>query len=110
MAWPVEAFLLVLALVGCWAAVAALQLAWSARSWPLLVVGLAIGASLISEVAALNGSWGATLGGGVGVMALLMAGLALVALAVYLLLPPPETTATAPPRPFGPAVNPDSEA
>ena len=109
MAWPVEGFLLLMALAGCWAAMAALQVAWWSQSWPLAVVGLAILASLASEVSALNGAWGATLGGGIGVVTLLMAGVALAALAVYLLLPP-EPAGAAPPRPFGPAVNPDSEA
>jgi len=110
MAWPVEGLLLLLALAGCWAAMAALQAAWWSRSWPLAVVGLAILGSLVAEVGALNSSWGPTLGDGVGVVTLLLTGLALAALAVYLLLPPPASIGPAPPPPFGPAVNPDSEA
>ncbi|HUY54762.1 MAG TPA: hypothetical protein VMV23_06355 [Candidatus Nanopelagicaceae bacterium] len=110
MAWPVEVLLLLVALAGCWASMAALQASWWSRSWPLAVVGLAIVASLVAEVGALNNSWGPTLGDGIGVVTVLLAGVALAALAVYLLLPPPQPVGPAPPRPWGPAVNPDSEA
>ncbi|MHB1854964.1 MAG: hypothetical protein ACYCS2_07900 [Acidimicrobiales bacterium] len=110
MVWPVEGLLLLVALAGCWAAMAALQASWWTRSWPMAVVGLAIMASLASEVGALNSSWGPTLGDGIGVVTLLLAGVAMAALAVYLLLPPPNPVGPAPPRPWGPAVNPDSEA
>jgi len=110
MAWPVEAVLLMLALAGCWAASAALQSALSSRSLPLLISGLAIIASLLAEVATLNGNLGASLGSGVGVPVILFAGIALGALALYLLLPPPVPAPPATPMRTGPAANPDSEA
>ncbi|MDA8331496.1 MAG: hypothetical protein M0027_09905 [Candidatus Dormibacteraeota bacterium] len=110
MAWPVEAMLLLLALAGCWAAAAAIQAALSSRSLPLLVSGLAIIGSLLAEVATLNGNLGGSLGSGVGVPVIILAGIALGALALYLLLPPPEPAPPAPPQRTGPAANPDSEA
>jgi hypothetical protein len=111
MSWPIEAVLMVAALAGCWAACAAAQVAWVQRSLPLAVLAVAVLASLCAEVAALNGSaLGGSLGG-LGVVALLMGGMALAALAVYLLTPPPEP-AEEPvlARLTGPADNPDSEA
>ena len=110
MAWPVEAVLLLMALAGCLLACAALQLAYSWRSWPLAVVGAATVASLLAEVGALNGSFGPVLSGGVGVPTLVLAGVAVAGLAVYLLLPPPAPRSSTRHRLTGPAANPDSEA
>ncbi len=111
MAWPVVAVLLLAALGGCWVACAASQVAWAQRSWPLALVAAAVLSSLFAEVAALNGSaLGGTLGG-LGVVTLFTAGIALAALAYYLLTPPRDEPEREPPgRPRGPAANPDSEA
>jgi hypothetical protein len=110
MAWPAEAVLLLLALAGCLLACASVQLAFLWRSWPLAVVGVATLLALLAEVGALNGSFGPDLTAGVGVPTLILAGVAVAALAVYLLLPPPSARAADGPPPTGPAVNPDSEA
>jgi hypothetical protein len=110
MAWPAEALLILMALAGCWGAAAAIQVGWAHHSLPLVVTGLGILGSLCAEVAYLNGAWGVGIGGGIGLVTVLMAGVALGALAVYLLLPPPEPVPDAPQRPSGPAGNPDSEA
>ncbi|HVC40074.1 MAG TPA: hypothetical protein VNH20_08940 [Candidatus Dormibacteraeota bacterium] len=111
MAWPIAATLLLAALVGCWLACAAAQVAWAQRSWPLGVVAVALIASLAAEVAALNGSaLGGSLGG-LGVVSLLGGGIALAAFAVYLLAPAPsELEPDSGPRLTGPAADPDSEA
>lgn len=109
MAWPVAAGLLLMALAGCVAATAALMAAWTLRDWALATVGVAILASLAAEVAALNGWWGPTMGGGVAVVTVLAGGVALAALAVHLLLPPPIPVAVPAPA-TGAASNPDSEA
>lgn len=110
MSWPVEALLLLLVLAGCTVASASVQLAWRWRSWPLLVVGLAVFGSMAAEVTALNNSWGPVLPGGVGVVTLVLAGVAVAAVAVYLLLPPPEPREEPAAPVTGPAANPDSEA
>jgi hypothetical protein len=110
MAWPAEALLILMALAGCWGAAAAIHAGWNHRSLPLLISGLAILGSLCAEVGFLNGGWGVGIGSGIGLVTVLMAGVALGALAVYLLLPPPAPVPAAPLRPVGPAVNPDSEA
>jgi hypothetical protein len=111
MAWPIVAILILAAFVGCWIACAAAQVAWEQRSWPLGVLAAAVLASLGAEVAALNGSALGASVGGLGVVSLLMAGVALAAFAIYLLVPPPEDGE---PEvrlgPSGPAGNPDSEA
>lgn len=111
MAWPIAAILILAALAGCWVACGAAQVAWNQRSLPLAAVAAAGLASLSAEVAALNGSaLGGSLGG-LGVVSMLMGGIALAAFAAYLLTPPPEERDTPlHPRPTGPAANPDSEA
>jgi protein-S-isoprenylcysteine O-methyltransferase Ste14 len=111
MAWPIVAILILAAFVGCWIVCAAGQVAWSQKSWPLAVLAVAVLVSLGAEVAALNGSaLGGSLGG-LGVISLLAAGIALAAFAIYLLSPPGEEEEPgARPRPRGPAANPDSEA
>lgn len=111
MAWPIAAFLTLVVLAGCWVACGAAQVAWNLRSLPLAVVAAALLASLSAEVAALNGSaLGGSLGG-LGVVSLLMGGIALAAFAVYLLTPPSEEGEEEPaPQATGPAANPDSEA
>lgn len=111
MAWPIEALLILAALVGCWLACIAAQAAWEQRNWLLAAVAAALLASLWAEVAALNGdALGGSLGG-LGVVSMLLAGLALAAFALYLLVVPPPEDAEPEPLPFpGPAVNPDSEA
>jgi hypothetical protein len=111
MAWPIVAILILAAFVGCWIACAAAQVAWGQRSWPLGVLAVAVVASLGAEVAALNGSAVGGSVGGLGVISLLLGGVALAALAVYLLSPPPEEQEPAVRlQPSGPAANPDSEA
>ncbi|MGA8208399.1 MAG: hypothetical protein WB801_03495 [Candidatus Dormiibacterota bacterium] len=111
MAWPIVAILILAAFVGCWVACAAGQVAWSQRSWPLAVLSLAVLASLGAEVAALNGSAVGGSLGGLGVISLFAAGIALAAFALYLLRPPAEEEEpNTRPRPLGPAANPDSEA
>ncbi|HUY56761.1 MAG TPA: hypothetical protein VMV12_02910 [Candidatus Micrarchaeaceae archaeon] len=111
MAWPIILILILAAFAGCWIACAAAQVAWIQRSRPLAVLALAVLASLLAEVAALNGS---ALGGsisGFGVVSLLTGGIALAAFAFYLLTPPPtELEPVRPHRITGPAANPDSEA
>jgi hypothetical protein len=85
--------------------------AWTQRSLPLAVLAVAVLASLGAEVGALNGSAVGGSLGGLGVVTLLLGGVALAALAVYLLSPPPERPEEpALPRLSGPAGNPDSEA
>ncbi len=110
MAWPVEAFLLLVALAGCVAAAAALQAFRHLRSVPWAVCGVAIIASLAAEVGELNGDFGGASGRGIGVLTIVFGGLALAAVAVYLLLPPPSASQVPAPVPTGPAANPDSEA
>ncbi|HUY25731.1 MAG TPA: hypothetical protein VMV09_10595 [Candidatus Saccharimonadales bacterium] len=111
MAWPIVAILILAALFGCWTVCAAGQVAWAQRSWPLAVLAAAVLASLSAEVAALNGSALAGSLGGLGVISLLAAGIALAAFALYLLSPPADDEESeARPRPRGPAANPDSEA
>ncbi len=110
MAWPVEAFLLMVALAGCLAAAGALQLARLLHSVPLAISGLAIIASLLAEVGQLNGDFGGASGNGVGLLTIVFGGIALAAVAVYLLLPPPERRVPAIQLSTGPAANPDSEA
>ncbi|MGC1185065.1 MAG: hypothetical protein WBA31_07940 [Candidatus Dormiibacterota bacterium] len=111
MAWPIIATLLLAALAGCWVACAAAQVAWVQRSRPLAVVAAAVLASLLAEVAALNGSALGGSVGGLGVVAMLGAGIALAAFAFYLLAPPPPDLEPEAARGLtGPAVNPDSEA
>jgi hypothetical protein len=111
MAWPIIAVLLLVALAGCWVACAAAQVAWAQRSRPLALVAVAVVASLLAEVAALNGSALGGSVGGLGTVAMLAAGIALAAFAFYLLTPPPPDLEPEPgPRLSGPATNPDSEA
>ncbi len=110
MAWPVEAFLLLVALAGCVAAAAALQASHNLRSLPLAVCGVAVIASLAAEVGELNGDFGGAAGSGIGVPTIIFGGLALAAVAVYLLLPPPSAPQVPAPVTTGPAANPDSEA
>jgi hypothetical protein len=111
MAWPIVAILILAAVVGCWIACAAAQVAWAQRSWPLGVLAAAVLVSLSAEVAALNGSAVGGSVGGLGVVSLLAAGIALAAFALYLLLPlPEEQEPEARRRRSGPAANPDSEA
>ncbi|MHB1501866.1 MAG: hypothetical protein ACYCYK_11995 [Candidatus Dormibacteria bacterium] len=110
MAWPVEALLLLVALAGCLAAAAALQAGRNLGSIPLTISGVAILASLAAEVGQLNGDFGGAGGSGIGFPTILLGGAALAALALYLLLPPPEPSLTTAPVPTGPAANPDSEA
>lgn len=111
MAWPIVAILILVAFVGCWIVCAAAQVAWAQRSWPLGVLAAGVLASLGAEVAALNGSAVGGSLGGLGVVSLLTAGIALAAFALYLLLPPPEEPDPAVRRrPSGPGANPDSEA
>ncbi|HUY55629.1 MAG TPA: hypothetical protein VMV23_10780 [Candidatus Nanopelagicaceae bacterium] len=111
MAWPIFAILILAVLAGCWATCAAAQVAWAQRSRPLTVVAAAVLASLLAEVAALNGSALGGAVGGLGVVSLLLGGVALAAFAFYLLTPPPPDVE---PQlingPTGPAANPDSEA
>jgi len=111
MAWPIAAILLLASLAGCWFACAAAQVAWAQRSRPLALVAVAILASLVAEVAALNGSALGGSVGGLGVVALFSGGIALAAFAFYLLTPPPPEFEPQPiARLTGPAGNPDSEA
>ncbi|HEY6538120.1 MAG TPA: hypothetical protein VI138_03660 [Candidatus Dormibacteraeota bacterium] len=110
MAWPVTAILLLSALVGCWLACAAAQVARAQRSRPLALVAVAVLISLVAEVAALNGSAPGGSVGGLGVVTLFLAGVALAAFAAYLLLPPPAELELKPVGATGPAANPDSEA
>jgi hypothetical protein len=111
MAWPIVAFLLLVAMAGCWAACAAAQVAWVQRSRPLGLAAAAIVASLFAEVAALNGSALGGSVGGLGVVSMLTGGLALAGFAFYLLTPPPpDLEPETIPRLTGPAHNPDSEA
>jgi hypothetical protein len=111
MAWPIVAILILAAVVGCWIACAAAQVAWAQRSWPLWVLAAAVLGSLGAEVAALNGSALGGSVGGLGIVSLLMAGVALAAFAFYLLATTPdEREPEARQRPSGPAANPDSEA
>ncbi|MGA7173366.1 MAG: hypothetical protein WCB86_10865 [Candidatus Dormiibacterota bacterium] len=111
MAWPVFAVLILIVLAGCWAACAAAQVAWTQRSRPLALVAAAVLGSLLAEVAALNGSALGGAVGGLGVVALLLGGIALAAFAFYLLTPPPpDLEPELIGRPTGPAANPDSEA
>ena len=110
MACPVEAALLLMAWAGCLVACASLQLAYSWRSWPLALLGVATALALLAEVGALNGSFGPVLAASVGVPTLILAGVAVAALAVYLLLPPPTPRPADRHLPTGPAANPDSEA
>ncbi len=110
MAWPVEAVLILTAFGGCWLAAGAGLVAWRSRSWSMAAVGALILASLGGEVAALNGSAAGGTTGGIGVASLLCAGLALAALAAYLVQPPPEPRIEEAHRLSGPALNPDSEA
>jgi|GEM_PF-3946918 len=111
MAWPIVAILILAAFVGCWIVCAAAQVAWAQRSWPLWLLAAAVLASLAAEVAALNGSAAGGSVGGLGVVSLLTAGIALAAFALYLLLPlPEEPDSELGRRPSGPVANPDSEA
>jgi hypothetical protein len=111
MAWPIVAILILAAFFGCWIVCAAGQVAWAQRSWALGLLAAAVLASLGAEVAALNGSAAGGSLGGLGVISLLTAGMALAAFALYLLLPPPvEPDLEVRRRPSGPAANPDSEA
>ncbi|MGH7612119.1 MAG: hypothetical protein ACREN4_08880 [Candidatus Dormibacteria bacterium] len=111
MAWPAEAVLILAALWGCWLACVAVQAAWVQRSWVLAVVGAALLGSLFAEVSALNGDAPAGSVGGLGVVAMLLAGVALAGFAAYLLaVPPPEEELAGAPILAGPSSNPDSEA
>ncbi len=110
MVWPLEAFLLILALVGCWAAASGIQAGLIYHSWPLGLCGAAIVVSLASEIGTLNGDFGGSVGAGVGTLTVIFAGAAVAALAVYLLLPPPERVPAVSAHLTGPAADPDSEA
>jgi hypothetical protein len=111
MAWPIIAILIVAALGGCLVACAAAQVAWVQRSRPLALMAVAVLASLLAEVAALNGSALGGSVGGLGVISLFTGGIALAAFAFYLLTPPPPEREPQPiDRLTGAAANPDSEA
>lgn len=110
MAWPLEAFLLLVAGAACVAGTAAIQAGWRTGSPALTVAGGAVIASLAAEVAGLNGAFGPVLPGGVATLSVIIGGVAVAAFAVYLVLPPPEVAARAVAVPTGPAANPDSEA
>lgn len=110
MAWPLEAFLLLVAGAACVAGTAALQAGWQTGSLALSIAGGAVIASLAAEVAGLNGAFGPVLPGGVATLSVILGGVAVAAFAIYLVLPPPEAPARAGSGPTGPAANPDSEA
>jgi len=110
MVWPLEAFLLAVALAGCWAAAAGVQAGVASHSWPLGLAGAAIAVSLAAEIGTLNGDFGGSVGAGVGLLTVFFAGTAVAALAVYLLLPPPQPLMPVMKSATGPATDPDSEA